>query len=224
MQKLRLGVSNGRFSKRRRRQQFSYPPRGGRRWKTLLGKRLPGTGVGDAEKKGSDANWWVISITMVITVVIAIWAAVGKESFNSVIGGITGWLTGSLGWLYVAVIAITLIFMIWLAASKAGNIRLGPDHSRPQYSLFSWSAMLFAAGIGIGILFYSVAEPLAQYANPPVGEGQTEEALRDAVPWLLFHYGISGWGLYALMGGIWLLRLPLEHATGYSICAVSVDR
>lgn len=188
---------------------------GGRRWKTLLGKRLPGTGVGDAEKKGSDANWWVISITMIITVVIAIWAAVGKESFNSVIGGITGWLTGSLGWLYVAVIAITLIFMIWLAASKAGNIRLGPDHSRPQYSLFSWSAMLFAAGIGIGILFYSVAEPLAQYANPPVGEGQTEEALRDAVPWLLFHYGISGWGLYALMGlafGYYAYRLNMPLA------------
>ena len=93
-----------------------------------------------------------------------------------------------------------MMFMLWLALSRAGNIKLGPDHAQPQYSLFSWSAMLFSAGIGLSLLFYSVAEPVAQYANPPVGEGESQEALREAVAWTLFHYGISGWALYALMG------------------------
>ena len=185
---------------------------GASRIRTLLGKPAPAA----AKMKNDDkANWPVIIITLVVTVAVAIWAAAWAESFDKIVGGTASWLTGNFGWLYVAVVAITLIFMIWLAASKAGNIRLGPDHSRPQYSLFSWSAMLFAAGIGIGILFYSVAEPLAQYANPPVGPGETEEAMKEAVLWTLFHYGISGWGLYALMGlafGYYAYRLNMPLA------------
>lgn len=186
--------------------------KGAARIRTLLGKPAPASAI---TKKGDAANWPVIIITLVVTVAVAIWAAAGAESFDKIVGGTASWLTGNFGWLYVAVVAITLIFMIWLAASKAGNIRLGPDHSRPQYSLFSWSAMLFAAGIGIGILFYSVAEPLAQYANPPVGPGETEEAMKEAVLWTLFHYGISGWGLYALMGlafGYYAYRLNMPLA------------
>ena len=153
--------------------------------------------------------------TVVITVAVAIWAAVASNNFESVIGGITGWLTESLGWLYIATVAIALMFMVWIALSKAGNIRLGPDHSKPQYSLFSWSAMLFAAGIGIGVMFYSVAEPLAQLSTPPVGEGMTEKAYNEAIAWTLFHWGISGWALYALMGlafGYYAYRLNMPLA------------
>ncbi|HIW96261.1 MAG TPA: choline BCCT transporter BetT [Candidatus Corynebacterium gallistercoris] len=161
------------------------------------------------------ANWVVAGATLAITVAITAWAAVAKENFDATVGSVASWLTGNLGWLYVGTVSTVLIFMVWVAVTKAGNIRLGPDHSKPQYSLFSWSAMLFAAGIGIGILFYSVAEPLAQYANPPVGEGQTEQALQDAVVWTLFHYGISGWALYALMGlafGYYAYRLNMPLA------------
>lgn len=161
------------------------------------------------------ANWVVVIATLVITLAVAIWAAVGKSSFATTIGDATSWLTGNLGWFYVGTVALVLIFMIWIAVTKAGNIRLGPDHSKPQYSLFSWSAMLFAAGIGIGILFYSVAEPIMQYANPPVGKGQDEEALQNAVVWMLFHDGLSGWALYALMGlafGYYAYRLNMPLA------------
>ena len=161
------------------------------------------------------ANWPVVAVTMVITLLVAIWAAVASDNFDSVVGGITGWLTESLGWLYIATVAIALIFMIWIALSKAGAIRLGPDHSKPQYSLFSWSAMLFAAGIGIGVMFYSVAEPLAQYSTPPVGEGMTEQAYNEAIAWTLFHWGVSGWALYALMGlafGYYAYRLNMPLA------------
>lgn len=160
-------------------------------------------------------NWPVVIITATVTVAVAVWAAVAGDNFKTVINGITGWLTGSLGWLYVATVAIALIFMIWIAMSKAGNLRLGPDHSKPQYSLFSWSAMLFAAGIGIGVMFYSVAEPLAQYSTPPVGPGMTEKAYNEAIGWTLFHWGVSGWALYALMGlafGYYAYRLNMPLA------------
>ncbi|MBL8928603.1 MAG: BCCT family transporter [Kineosporiaceae bacterium] len=79
-------------------------------------------------------------------------------------------------------------------------MKLGPDHSKPQFSTFAWASMLFAAGIGTDVMFYAVAEPVAQYLAPPSGEPESIGAARDATVWTLFHYGISGWGLYALMG------------------------
>ena len=145
-------------------------------------------------------NWVVIGGTLAVTVAATIWSIVDGPSFDRNVGAVANWLTGNLGWAYVGTVAIVMMFMLWLALSRAGNIKLGPDHAQPQYSLFSWSAMLFSAGIGLSLLFYSVAEPVAQYANPPVGEGESQEALREAVAWTLFHYGISGWALYALMG------------------------
>lgn len=166
----------------------------------------------DKNSEKPRANWVVVGVTLTITLAVAIWAMVEKSSFDSSIGTITSWLTTNLGWMYVGTVALAMIFMVWVAVTSAGNIRLGPDHAKPQYSLFSWSAMLFAAGIGMGIMFYAVAEPLAQYANPPVGDGQTEQALQNAVVWTMFHYGISGWALYALMGlafGYYAYRLNM---------------
>ena len=80
------------------------------------------------------------------------------------------------GWFYILVVAIFLVFMVGLALSRYGHIRLGPDDSEPEYSYLTWFAMLFSAGMGIGIMFYGVAEPILHYASPPIGKGQTVEA------------------------------------------------
>src|SRR5690606_34523187 len=93
-----------------------------------------------------------------------------------------------------------LVFVLWAALSKVGNVKLGPDHSKPVFGIFAWTAMLFAAGIGIDLMFFSVAEPVTQYLEPPQGEGATNDAARQALVWTMFHYGITGWALYALMG------------------------
>ena len=90
--------------------------------------------------------------------------------------------------------------MVFVAVSRYGSVKLGPEHSTPDYGVFSWAAMLFAAGIGIDLMFFSVAGPVSHYLAPPGGEGQTVEAARQAVVWTLFHYGITGWSMYALMG------------------------
>ncbi|OAU95048.1 High-affinity choline uptake protein BetT [Moraxella catarrhalis] len=92
------------------------------------------------------------------------------------------------------------MFVLILACSRYGSIKLGPKHSQPEYSLLTWSSMLFVAGIGIDIMFFAVAEPIMQYMNPPVGDGQTVEAARQALTWTIFHYGLTGWCMYALVG------------------------
>lgn len=81
-----------------------------------------------------------------------------------------------------------------------GTIRLGPDDASPDFSTTSWFAMLFSAGMGIGIMFYGVAEPVLHFASPPVGEGGTVEAARKAMQLSFFHWGLHAWAIYAVMG------------------------
>jgi choline/glycine/proline betaine transport protein len=110
------------------------------------------------------------------------------------------WVTSTFGWYYMLAATVYLVFVIYMACSRYGAIKLGPEQSKPEFSLLSWSAMLFAAGIGIDLMFFSVAEPVTQYMQPPEGAGQTMEAARQAMVWTLFHYGVTGWSMYALMG------------------------
>ncbi len=110
------------------------------------------------------------------------------------------WVSETFGWYYMLAVMAYLVFVVLIGASRFGSIRLGPDHSRPEFSLLSWSAMLFAAGIGIDLLFFSVAEPVAHYLAPPDLAPESQEAMRNAVVQTYLHWGLSGWGLYVLMG------------------------
>ena len=110
------------------------------------------------------------------------------------------WVTSTFGWYYMLAATLYIVFVIYMACSRYGAIKLGPEQSKPEFSLLSWSAMLFAAGIGIDLMFFSVAEPVTQYMQPPEGAGQTMEAARQAMVWTRFHYGVTGWSMYALMG------------------------
>ncbi|WP_044599966.1 choline BCCT transporter BetT, partial [Cronobacter sakazakii] len=110
------------------------------------------------------------------------------------------WVSATFGWYYMLAATLYIVFVIFMACSRYGDIKLGPEQSKPEFSLLSWSAMLFAAGIGIDLMFFSVAEPVTQYMQPPTGAGETIEAARQAMVWTLFHYGLTGWSMYALMG------------------------
>jgi choline/glycine/proline betaine transport protein len=138
------------------------------------------------------------SATLILVVGLAaiIWPAQTEEYIGVVVARISDWF----GAYYFVAAAAFLVFVIGVALSRAGRIKLGPEQSKPQFGLFTWSAMLFAAGIGTDLMFYSVAEPATQYLAPPVGDGGTVEAARMAIVWTLFHYGVIGWGMYALMG------------------------
>ncbi|MDC9605006.1 choline transporter [Xenorhabdus griffiniae] len=110
------------------------------------------------------------------------------------------WVSKTFGWYYLLAATLYIVFVVFIAASRFGSIKLGPEQSKPEFSLLSWAAMLFAAGIGIDLMFFSVAEPVTQYMQPPTGQGETIEAARQAMVWTLFHYGLTGWSMYALMG------------------------
>src|SRR5699024_5156724 len=123
-----------------------------------------------------------------------------NELSANVINAVLGWVSTTFGSYYMLAATLYIVFVIFIAASRFGDIKLGPEHSKPEFSLLTWAAMLFAAGIGIDLMFFSVAEPITQYMHPPVGDGQTLDAARQATVWALFHYGLTGWSMYALMG------------------------
>lgn len=176
-----------------------------------------------------EVNRPVFAASAVITVVVTMWCVFLPDNALSTLERTFGWVSTWFGWYYIALTTVVLIFVLFLGVSRYGSVRLGPDHSRPEFSTGAWAAMLFAAGIGTDLIFYSVYEPVTQYLSPPVGQGETVEAAREATVWTLFHYGISGWGMYSLMGMAlayfaYRVDLPLAVRSGiYPIFGRRVD-
>ena len=103
-------------------------------------------------------------------------------------------------WFYVLSVTILLAFAIWISFSPYGHLVLGEEDEKPRYSRSSWYAMLFAAGMGIGLVFYGVAEPMAHYRSPPTGAAESIEALTYALPLTFHHWGLHAWAAYAIIG------------------------
>ena len=131
------------------------------------------------------------------------WGLLAPERLGSVMSTSLGWVIGNFGWAFVLIATGVLLLCVVLAVSSWGRIRLGPDDSRPDFSTFSWVSMMFAAGLGAGLLFYGVAEPVTHWATPPHGlaEPQSEEATLTALRYTYFHWGFNGWAMYAVLGG-----------------------
>ncbi|WP_031218443.1 BCCT family transporter [Halomonas sp. PBN3] len=124
------------------------------------------------------------------------------EAVARYFGLLTGWVAGHLGWFYILAVSALLIFLLALAVSRYGNIRLGADDSRPDYSNLTWFTMLFAAGIGTILMFWGVAEPISHFAAPPF-DGVTprsEQAASDAMTIALYHFGLHTWTIFAMPG------------------------
>lgn len=141
---------------------------------------------------------FVGSAALIFTALLLV--ARDPDDASLIFAAIQSWIVHEMGWFYVAAVATFLVFAIGIAASSMGAIRLGPDDSVPDFSTASWFAMLFSAGMGIGIMFYGVAEPVLHFASPPVGEGGTVEAARNAMQLSFFHWGLHAWAIYAVMG------------------------
>lgn len=132
------------------------------------------------------------------------------------------WITSTLEWLFMGASNFFLLFCLLLVATPVGSIRLGGPDARPDYSVWSWFAMLFAAGIGIGLMYFGVAEPFQHFRNPPLGidAADTDAARRFAVPAALFHWGVHGWAIYAVVAlalafAAYNLGLPLTLRSAF---------
>ncbi|MGD7002684.1 choline BCCT transporter BetT [Corynebacterium halotolerans] len=153
-----------------------------------------------ADQVGTKVNWQVLIISSAIILAFSLWAIFAPDHAAGTMATVVGWIGTNVGWFYVLTVTIVIGFVIWVALSREGNVRLGPDHSRPQYKLLTWVAMLFAAGVGIDMLFYSVTGPISHFITPPNADPASADALQDSVIWTMFHYGMAGWSMYALLG------------------------
>ncbi len=140
-----------------------------------------------------------ISTVLIIGIFIAI-VFLAPNAFDLITKQLNQWVTDSFSWFYVLSVAIFLIVLIYIACSSMGKIKLGLDHSQPKYSNSSWFAMLFTAGMGIGLMFFGVAEPVMHYVSPPTGEPETIQSAQQAMRVTFFHWGLHAWAIYTIVG------------------------
>lgn len=150
----------------------------------------------------SNMNKRVFYTSAIFIALITIFGSIWPVGMEELFKGIQHWLITKTSWFYILSVGIILFFSLWLMVSRMGDIRLGPDHSEPEYTNLSWFAMLFSAGMGIGLLFFGVAEPMMHFTAPPVGEAQSIEAAREAMKITFFHWGLHAWAIYATLGVI----------------------
>ncbi|MBW4014768.1 BCCT family transporter [Moraxella osloensis] len=132
---------------------------------------------------------------------------VGFIIFGSLFGELAGevfnqlqsFITHRFRWLFIILMNVTVVFSLYIALSRYGDIRLGHQTEHPEYSLLSWFGMLFSAGIGIGLLYWGTAEPLYHFMSPPMGQAETVEAAKQAMSISFLHWGIHAWALYCVV-------------------------
>ena len=141
-------------------------------------------------------------ITGAFAVAFVIWGFAGRDSLSATSQGVLDWVMEYTGWLFMVLASLFVVFVLWLALGKFGNIPLGKDGEKPEFRTISWVAMMFAAGMGIGLMFYGVAEPLYHYISPPPGtvDGRTPAAIQTAMATSIFHWTLHPWAMYAVVG------------------------
>ncbi|RWZ52291.1 BCCT family transporter [Halobacillus fulvus] len=143
---------------------------------------------------------FIISASVILILVIL--GAANPEGFGQVSGQLFNFTTINFGWFYLISVFGFVIFLVALALSKYGKIKLGPQDSKPEYPFFTWIGMLFSAGFGAGLVFWGVAEPMSHFFETPFTnlDAQTEEAARVAMGYSFFHWGVNQWSVFAIVG------------------------
>src|SRR5690625_2608684 len=140
-----------------------------------------------------------ISIALVLILVAA--AGIAPIAFNDLMQTMLKDVIHNAGWLYLLTVFLALVFLMYLAFGRLGKLRLGGENAEPEFSRMSWLAMMFAAGMGIGLVFWGAAEPISHFYSPPEGiTSQSGEAARVGMRYTFFHWGLHPWAIYALIG------------------------
>jgi glycine betaine transporter len=147
-------------------------------------------------------DWVVFGTAFGLVLAFVLWGMLGTESLASGVNTAFGNIIDNTGWMFVLTSTAFVALAAVIAVSRYGRIRLGQDDDRPEFSTGSWVAMLFAAGMGIGLVFWGVAEPLYHLAGPPLEltEPGTTDAARLGLQYTVFHWGLHPWAMYAVMG------------------------
>jgi choline/carnitine/betaine transport len=155
-----------------------------------------------AAEQRQPIDWWIFGIAAGLVVAFIIWGAASVETLSTVSSAVLAGLMNAGGWAFVLVASGFVVFALWLAFSRRGKIPLGRDDEAPEFRTVSWIAMMFSAGMGIGLMFYGVAEPLSHFTSPPPGTvaAGSPEALDVAMATTLFHWTLHPWAIYAVVG------------------------
>ncbi|WP_413227969.1 BCCT family transporter [Corynebacterium lizhenjunii] len=151
-----------------------------------------------ADSDDAPIDWTVVSVTAVLVAAIVGWGLAAPESFGEFAASALSFVVGNFGWAYVLFGTVFVVFVLWIAASKFGTIRLGAAEEEPEFSTPSWIAMMFAAGMGIGLMFYGASEPLNYYRNGVPGHGPGE--VGTSMAHAMFHWTLHPWAVYAIVG------------------------
>jgi choline/glycine/proline betaine transport protein len=145
-------------------------------------------------------NGWVFYTSTALILLLTAILIIAPQEAGRMLGVAQAWLSKSFGWYYMVVIAAYLVFVVGLAFSSYGKLKLGSKDDTPDFSYGAWAGMLFSSGIGISLLYFGASEPLDHYFNPPEGASATGEAARQALQLTFLHWGLHGWAIYALVG------------------------
>lgn len=144
----------------------------------------------------SSVFWYSLSIC----VLLVVWGAIAPAHLQAFSSKVTSYISETFGWYYLIIIMILLAFCIYLIFSPLGKIKLGKENDKPEFSLSSWFAMLFSAGMGMGLVFWTTAEPISHaFKNPPGAEAGSDEAIRESLQYSFFHWGIHAWAVYGVV-------------------------
>lgn len=149
-----------------------------------------------------EMNKVVFLTSSAFIILITFIASVIPKKLGSVFSVMQAWIISNIGWMYILSVGTILFFSIWLMLSRFRDIKLGPDHSTPDYTDLSWFAMLFSAGMGTGLMFWGVAEPIKHFLKPPLGEPSSIFSAQEAMKISFFHWGLHAWAIYASLAVI----------------------
>lgn len=152
--------------------------------------------------EGRGLDRLVFGVTATASLAFLLWGFLGTDSLGKVSDTSLTWTMRNTGWLFVLTATSLVVFVIWLALSRYGAITLGRDDEEPEFRTVSWIAMMFSAGMGIGLMFYGVSEPISHFVTPPPGTGEpgNPEAVQHAMATTLFHWTLHPWAIYAVVG------------------------
>ncbi|GAA4095151.1 BCCT family transporter [Nocardioides kongjuensis] len=143
----------------------------------------------------------VFGVAAVVSIAFVVWGLVSTDSLGTASGKALDWVMTNTGWLFVLTSSGFVVFVVWLAMSRYGTIPLGRDDEEPEFRTTSWIAMMFSAGMGIGLMFYGVSEPLSHFVDPPPGTGgDPDAAAQTAMATTMFHWTLHPWAIYAVVG------------------------
>jgi choline/carnitine/betaine transport len=167
---------------------------------TPLEQPLPGEPTAERAERPGRTDHVVFGVAAAITLGFVAWGVFGTDSLASASKTTLTWIIGNLGWAFVLSASGFVIFALWLAFSRYGRIPLGLDDEKPEFNTVSWVAMMFSAGMGIGLMFYGVNEPLSHYVNPPPGtvQGGSDQAVQTAMATTMFHWTLHPWAIYVV--------------------------